>query len=330
MQESSLWFVNKIGLFIAILFVLCFRSMDLSFPQLNTILNLNAPFGLNWMKLFVIWLLIKYNQDSTTLSNCCRYPNAQKASLFCQTCNRFLVQCHFIFRRENRLVDMSSLVAYDDSGSEDDCHNPSEEDGDTASAQSRTSESTSHSSDRSTLGGISTLEYHGHNSEVPQPRPWPQGLENHLIVASAPPNLAVAGGKISPMWTSPQRPQMLSDKLNPAKRPCAVPSGIRPYIPKRQRLATSGETLSSKSQVEHNPGCQTRVSHVLLEVSERVKPYLDNRPGTAGIPRRLLMSLGGHQGPVNTVQWCPVPQHSHLLLSASMDKTFKVHISTTT
>lgn len=36
------------------------------------------------------------------------------------------------------------------------------------------------------------------------------------------------------------------------------------------------------------------------------------------------MSLGGHQGPVNTVQWCPVPQHSHLLLSASMDKTFKV------
>lgn len=224
---------------------------------------------------------------------------------------------------------MSSLVAYDDSGSE--------EDGDTASIQTRTSESTSsevaqspHSSDRSTLGGISMLEYHGHNSEGPQPRPWPQGLENPLIVGSPPPNLAVALGKISPMRTPPQRPQMLSDKLNPAKRPCTVPSGIRPYIPKRQRLATSGETLNSKSQVEHNPGCQTRLSQVLSEVSERVKPYLDNRPGTAGIPRRLLMSLGGHQGPVNTVQWCPVPQHSHLLLSASMDKTFKVHASTAT
>lgn len=36
------------------------------------------------------------------------------------------------------------------------------------------------------------------------------------------------------------------------------------------------------------------------------------------------MSLGGHQGPVNTVRWCPVPHLSHLLLSASMDKTFKV------
>lgn len=235
------------------------------------------------------------------------------------------------------LWTMSSLVAYDDSGSEDDCHNSSEENGDTASIQTRTSESTSsevaqspHSSDRSTLGGMSTMKYHGHNSEGPQPPPWPQSLENHLIVASPPPNLAVARGKISPMGTPPQRPQMLSDKLNAAKRPCTVPSGIRPYIPKRQRLATSEETLNSKSQVEHNPGGQTRVSHVLSEVSERVKPYLDNRPGTAGIPRRLLMSLGGHQGPVNTVQWCPVPQHSHLLLSASMDKTFKVHTSTAT
>ncbi|KAK2825966.1 hypothetical protein Q5P01_020180 [Channa striata] len=36
------------------------------------------------------------------------------------------------------------------------------------------------------------------------------------------------------------------------------------------------------------------------------------------------MSLRGHQGPVNKVRWCPVPHLSHLLLSASMDKTFKV------
>lgn len=229
---------------------------------------------------------------------------------------------------------MSSLVAYDDSGSEDDCINPSEE-GDTTFSQTRTSENSSLEVARSphssrAEGGNSKLEYPGHYSEVPQPRPWPLGQENHLTDAPPSLNLAAAPDKISPKWTPCETPQMVNDKLNQAKRPCTVSSGIRPYIPKRQRLATSGETLNSKSQMEHNPGCQTRISPILSEVSERVKPYLDNRLGAAGIPRRLLMSLGGHQGPVNTVQWCPVPQHSHLLLSASMDKTFKVHISTVT
>lgn len=224
---------------------------------------------------------------------------------------------------------MSSLVAYDDSGSEDDCLNPLEEKEDTAFIQTRTCENSSvevaHSPQGSGAeGGISKLEFPGCYSQRPQPLPWPQGLENRLTPAPRPPNLSAVLPKRTPCET----PQMLNDKLNQAKRPCTVPSGIRPYIPKRQRLATSGETLNSQSQVEHDPGCQTRISPVLSEVSERVKPYLDNRPGAAGIPRRLLMSLGGHQGPVNTVQWCPVPQQSHLLLSASMDKTFKVRIST--
>ncbi|KAG8013320.1 WD repeat-containing protein 25 [Nibea albiflora] len=97
-----------------------------------------------------------------------------------------------------------------------------------------------------------------------------------------------------------------------------------PYIPKRQRLATSVETADPKYSAEQVPGNQTRTGQILSEVSPRVKPYLAHKPGAAGIPRRLLMSLGGHQGPVNTVQWCPVPHLSHLLLSASMDKTFKV------
>lgn len=230
---------------------------------------------------------------------------------------------------------MSSLVAYDDSGSEDDCHNTSEEEGDTVGIQTRTSESTSlevpqssHSlraeARRSMSREISTLDCRGPNPEGPQLLSYTQGLKNHFIVPPPLVNSAVAQGKISPMQAHPQMPQMLTDKLIPTKRACTVPSSIRPYIPKRQRLATSGETLHSKPQTEQGPGCQTRVSRVLSEVSERVKPYLDNKTGMAGIPKRLLMSLEGHQGPVNTVQWCPVPQHSHLLLSASMDKTFKV------
>ncbi len=34
--------------------------------------------------------------------------------------------------------------------------------------------------------------------------------------------------------------------------------------------------------------------------------------------------IQAHQGPVNTLQWSPVEHLSHLLLSASMDRTFKV------
>ncbi|XP_038584346.1 WD repeat-containing protein 25 [Micropterus salmoides] len=121
-------------------------------------------------------------------------------------------------------------------------------------------------------------------------------------------------------------PQSFGNGLNqPAKRHHTVPSGVRPYIPKRQRLTTSVETVDrTVHPAEQVPGSQTRESQILSEVSARVKPYLANKPGAAGIPRRLLMSLGGHQGPVNTVQWCPMPHLSHLLLSASMDKTFKV------
>lgn len=126
----------------------------------------------------------------------------------------------------------------------------------------------------------------------------------------------------SPKQTLPHMPQ--SDRLKPAKRLCTVPPVVRPYIPKRQRLAATVEAVDSKFAVKQLPGNQTRESLILSEVSERVKPYLAQKPGAAGIPRRLLLSLEGHQGPVNTVQWCSVPHLSHLLLSASMDKTFKV------
>ncbi|XP_028294484.1 WD repeat-containing protein 25 isoform X2 [Gouania willdenowi] len=101
----------------------------------------------------------------------------------------------------------------------------------------------------------------------------------------------------------------------------ASSSVVRPYIPKRQRLSATLEL-----QEPQHEGGQTRESPVLLEASPRLKPYLDQKSSaaTAELPRRLLMSLGGHHGPVNTIQWCPVPHLSHLLLSASMDKTFKV------
>lgn len=247
---------------------------------------------------------------------------------------------------------MSSLVAYEDSESEDDSLDQIEE-GEPASVQPGPCEQNQEvrvcNSSEVTLShhhsftpDRSVLEYHGSvsegNSSSLHPRSQPHGCfdwqrkycsdvpsqEKHLTYITAPLSLGLTQGKISPMQTPTHVPQRFSDKLKPAKKLCTVPSGVRPYIPKRQRLATSEESVDSKFPLEHARGNHARESQSLSEVSERVKPYLDHKPGTAGIPRRLLMNLGGHQGPVNTVQWCPVPHLSHLLLSASMDKTFKV------
>lgn len=135
--------------------------------------------------------------------------------------------------------------------------------------------------------------------------------------------------KHSARQTPPLTPQCYSQAgSNTTRKHQTTHSGIRPYIPKRQRLTTPGQNEGPKPSVDNVLLDQTRLTRMLSEVSETVKPYLAHRPGRAEIPRRLLMSLEGHQGPVNTVQWCPVPHLSHLLLSASMDKTVKVMMAT--
>uniref|UniRef100_A0A8C6TC16 WD repeat domain 25 n=1 Tax=Neogobius melanostomus TaxID=47308 RepID=A0A8C6TC16_9GOBI len=96
----------------------------------------------------------------------------------------------------------------------------------------------------------------------------------------------------------------------------------RPYVPKRQRQVPveSGEPSDHPVLIHRR-----EEKPILSEVSPTVKQCLSQKnPAASGVPRRLLMSLAGHQGPVNTVKWCPVPHLSHLLLSASMDKTCKV------
>ncbi|XP_044022976.1 WD repeat-containing protein 25 [Siniperca chuatsi] len=248
---------------------------------------------------------------------------------------------------------MSSLVAYEDSESEDGSLDQKEE-GASASDQTgsceqnqevrvfNSSEVTQSPHSFTPDSDRSVLQYHGHvlerSSSSLHPHSKPQSCfdlerkycsyrtaqEKHFRDTTPPLSLPVTQGKISPLQTLPHMPQSFGDGLNPAKRHHTVPSGVRPYIPKRQRIATSVETVDPKHPAEQVPGNQSRESQILSEVSARVKPYLANKHGAAGIPRRHLMSLGGHQGPVNTVQWCPVPHLSHLLLSASMDKTFKV------
>ncbi|XP_042356201.1 WD repeat-containing protein 25 [Plectropomus leopardus] len=242
---------------------------------------------------------------------------------------------------------MSSLVAYEDSESEDDCPNQAEE-GTSASVQSgsfeqnqkvrlcNSSEVTPTSRSFAPDPDRSASEYHGSSSLNPHSQPrscydWERkycsnetAQEKCFRDTATPLSLPATQGKIAPLQTLPHMPQSLGDGLNPAKRHQTVPTGVRPYIPKRLRLTTSVETVDPEHQAEKVPGNQIRESQILSDVSARIKPYLAHKPGAAGIPRKLLMSLGGHQGPVNMVQWCPVPHLGHLLLSASMDKTFKV------
>lgn len=248
---------------------------------------------------------------------------------------------------------MSSLVTYDDSESEDESVDQVEG-GVSVSVQTGLCEQRREAVVCSSSEVVSfnpdpdrtLLEYNGKDSELKrsshQPYSQPQSCSDrettycsyrtaqdiHFRDTTAPLSFSSTQGKISPLQTLPHMSQSFSDGLNPAKRHHTVPSGVRPYIPKRQRLAASVETVESKSPPEQVSGNQTREGHVLSDVSKRVKPYLGHKPRAAGIPRRLLMSLGGHQGPVNTVRWCPVPHLSHLLLSASMDKTFKVKTAT--
>ncbi|XP_041668072.1 WD repeat-containing protein 25 isoform X2 [Cheilinus undulatus] len=247
-------------------------------------------------------------------------------------------------------MKMSSLVAYDDSESGEDSPDQTEE-GASDSAQAGPfklkeevsvccpSGVTPSSHSFTPESDTSVLVHHGNTSKRNSWSLRPQNYfeldrkycsdktarENPSKDTAAHLSVPVNQGKISALQDVPLMPQSFGgDGLKPSKRHQTLPSGVRPYIPKRQRLATSVETVNPESPADQVQGNQTRESQILSEVSARVKPYLSHKPGAAGIPRRLLMSLGGHQGPVNTVQWCPAPHISHLLLSASMDKTFKV------
>lgn len=246
---------------------------------------------------------------------------------------------------------MSLLVAYEDSESEDDALDQGEEEGSgpVQTESCRKSEQTQgvgacnpsapSQIPHSFTPDTSVLTFHEHTSHVERSRSslnspsQPQsffsmerrysrgGPEQDGCFKETTASLGSPGSleKFSALQCFPGS--------NSTKRPCEphIPSsGVRPYISKRQRLATAVEKVDLNHPAMQIPGDQTKQSQILSNVSERVKPYLAEKPGVAGIPRRLLMSLGGHQGPVNTVQWCPVPHLSHLLLSASMDKTVKV------
>ncbi|XP_053365284.1 WD repeat-containing protein 25 isoform X1 [Clarias gariepinus] len=107
------------------------------------------------------------------------------------------------------------------------------------------------------------------------------------------------------------------------KRPQVTPGGLRPYVSKRQKMI-SPPAPAAAQLTETSPDLQGADMYRLSEVSEAVRPFLGGKAVRGELPRRVQHQLRAHQGPVNTVRWCPVPHLSHLLLSASMDKSFKV------
>lgn len=227
---------------------------------------------------------------------------------------------------------MSSLVAYDNSDSEDDSSDQQEKrlsPAQTAPFEQNQSPNATSAMDQMVSGyhGDTLSNYHPQSQSLSQSdwRSFSRRQEKVVMDCTSP---SMTHWNIPSVQTPPCIQKSFSLVSNSTKRQQNVPSDVRPYISKRRRLSTSVETEQKDDPSEPDHGSQSREAPILSNVPSKLAPYLGQKPRAAKIPRRLLMSLGGHKGPVNTVQWSPVPQFSHLLLSASMDKTFKVIIST--
>ncbi|XP_009957250.1 PREDICTED: WD repeat-containing protein 25-like, partial [Leptosomus discolor] len=103
--------------------------------------------------------------------------------------------------------------------------------------------------------------------------------------------------------------------------------GIRPYIPKRLRQENSSMPEKKESDQRESSDCEVKLGisaeQTSRKISELIKPYLGSKYKLTEVPKSLIFYLFKHSGPVNEIQWCPVREQSHMLLSASMDKTVK-------
>ncbi|XP_042655082.1 WD repeat-containing protein 25 isoform X2 [Tyto alba] len=104
--------------------------------------------------------------------------------------------------------------------------------------------------------------------------------------------------------------------------------GIRPYIPKRLRQENSSMPEKKESDQRDGSHCDVKLGisgeQTSRKISELIKPYLGSKYKLTEVPKSLIFYMSKHSGPVNEIQWCPVREQSHMLLSASMDKTIKV------
>ncbi|XP_006632457.2 WD repeat-containing protein 25 [Lepisosteus oculatus] len=219
---------------------------------------------------------------------------------------------------------MSSLVAYEDSDSDDDLTQAALPKSASVDSQLPCASHFAKMDVKAVSHGdafcsASALQPRG--TEIPHrdlPPDWPQEI-------SSTPWAAPVGLKSSTQGL--QSSALLSRGLGDAiarKRPQVAVGAVKPYVPKRQRMGQMPEHDTETALQTEIPAAGATDSKLLTEVSDSVRPYLGRKTGRTELPRHARLHIQAHQGPVNTVQWCPVPQFSHLLLSASMDKTVKV------
>ncbi|KAJ8290511.1 hypothetical protein GJAV_G00013820 [Gymnothorax javanicus] len=213
---------------------------------------------------------------------------------------------------------MTSLVSYDDSDSEDDSSNERHADQINANCD-----------------GVAIHSFGDHKQfgmspscrDGPIPNPLERSFEEiqHTDSTDSMRFSQFLSHPLTQSNTIFQKPALSHpDCTISMKRPHSSTAAVRPYIPKRQRLIQPGDKHGPEAPQPPAPLDQGAKTRLLTEVSDSVRPFLERRNSGAEIPRRVRLRIQAHQGPVNTVQWCPVPHLSHLLLSASMDGTAKV------
>ncbi|KAM8807470.1 WD repeat-containing protein 25 [Eudromia elegans] len=235
-----------------------------------------------------------------------------------------------------------SLVAYDDSDSEEEMEKT--EAPDTSSRGKNLLSSVNHvqsfapdslgtkavyemqhteNADSSGLGIVceDPPERYSQNNNTDLTSPYcGRALPNHTALCMTYRNYEQASGSSINSGISSQK-RIHKDSITSVK-------GIRPYIPKRLRQENSIMCEEKESHQGENSNCHVKLAisgeQTVTKVSELIKPYLGSKYRLSEVPRNLVFHIAKHSGPVNEIQWCPVREQSHMLLSASMDKTIKV------
>ncbi|KAM5273056.1 WD repeat-containing protein 25 [Ctenodactylus gundi] len=254
---------------------------------------------------------------------------------------------------------MASLVAYDDSDSESEVEQAGSVNAGNLKAASGVAEPLGQAVASGPMGATGAQEGPG-ECQLPLGRPWRRdpgsrpsqrlqwpGTEPEVAVPTSTPSrppslwmscaptghrpLATALWKQSgPSGTTPESPFHAQNEPTAAganvvsvqrkrSEDCVVP-----YTPKRLRLLQASQ--SQEVVLDQGPSVKGAPAPLCVApgVSEVIQPHLNSQYRETQVPRKVLFHLRGHKGPVNSIQWCPVWSKSHMLLSTSMDKTFKV------
>lgn len=96
---------------------------------------------------------------------------------------------------------------------------------------------------------------------------------------------------------------------------------LRPYISKKMQQEKKEYQKESVSSPVKFSTAEDKMS---VKISQYIMPYIGSKYAVTEIPKNLVFHMAEHGGPINAVCWCPLQRWSHMLLSASMDKTVKV------